>query len=385
MRIKTHPFKDTWFIPFFILGTMNFFANGNLIFLIFAVCSIFLNKISIKRNDWDFLFISVLTLAIFFVSLTYWGFSSAIKSLSFLFLYIFGYSKYKTSKNKTLFFKRVIYSVFAGSFLFTLLEVIFNMHQQFTSVRIMKSIWTGDYISVTLIALISSLAIGVSICNLFFTNNRLIKILSALALLVTVIINFNTATRSPFVIIIILLALSIFISQNNRSRKIKQLTILFGVLLVAVLLYVTDTFGIKTYFAESEIYRRVFLGQSNSAGRGEIMLKHLQYAFAYPWGGNIIRTKVGSFGHNWIQDCHDSYGIIASSMCLFLTLSVFKKIKKLICQKNKGEDAYLMLFMLLTMSLEIVIEPVFNAYPIYIYILFCIMGICNAYLENSSK
>ena len=368
-----------------MLGCMNIFGNGSWVFLILSICCI-AGTNHVPKNDVGLAAAALLCASVFFSSLIYYSISESVKAVNFLLIYLLGYSGYLKTENKKDFIKKAAFAVFAGSLAFIILEYIYNAKTVFSSARMLNSVWTGQPVSVTLVALVSTVVIGFSLCSLFFISNRWIKCLSAVSMVLAIIINFRTATRTPFVLLAILLVLGFLLnSQNNTRKKIRTFIILFSAFLLAYILLKTDFLGIRDFVFSSELAKRLFFGEANSYSRFRLFEIHAKHMFDHPWGGGLIHREVGSFGHNWIQDGHDVYGIFATAAALVLTVNTLANLARIWVKQEKSEEEYLLFFVLATMITSMMVEPVFSAFPIYIWSMLFLLGISNAHIHQGRK
>ena len=105
-----------------------------------------------------------------------------------------------------------------GYFLYIVLLVLHNINSV-TTLRLMKDIWTDTYISVTLLAVLSSVVMAVSTYALFFEERKSMKLLGCGGLATVLALNFRTATRTPFVLLVLIIMLALYLQEKMADSK----------------------------------------------------------------------------------------------------------------------------------------------------------------------
>lgn len=364
-----------------ILACMNFRAHGSIIFIALAAFAIVKFQLHLSV-DWCGVVAFALMLSIFIAALIHYDVTECIKSINYFFSYMIGFEGVRQAKAQSKFIKRSIFSIFLGTGLFLFLELYYNVGKVFESNRLLLNVWTGDYISVTLVGLVSSVVIGYACYGILFSKNAKLAILSGGMLFVAVILNFRTATRTPFVIIAILLITLVWVrfrEQNLRSNV--KLFIKLSLAVLAVIIAIQfNIMGLKTLIFSSNLYAR--FQATDSMSRIDIAHNHFQYVLEYPFGGRNIASLVGMAAHNLLQEGYDLYGGFAALCELILSIFMGKNIIILARKKGKDKCDWLLLCMYVPMLIQCYLEPVHEGFAILFWSLLMIHGMTNAYLNG---
>lgn len=372
-----------FFYILLFLGCFSFLGKENYLFLFASVITLFSVK-KINILEFDFFAVFLLSVSSFFASLIFYDINEAIKSISFIMMYIAGKCYYDNSSDKSLFTKRVMSLIYVGSFAFVFLELIFNfnLHNSDTTSRTLINVWTKTNISVTLVATISSIILSYSIAKLFFAKK---KLWAFVFLIVTLFLNIKTATRTPFVLCVILIVVCLFAKYRGKpkSEKPKYLLVCIIMIIAVSAGIAFNAFGIRDYIVNTDLYER-FAGNSNSESRIRISVMHFKYMLSSVWGGGKIHEITGYYGHNWIQDGYDLYGILALISTCFLTVSIFISVLKMIKMKNRNENDTILMILVFGTTVALLVEPVFSGYPSFICTVLFLKGIMNSMLKDLS-
>ena len=327
MTLFKNKIEDSWlFYVLIALPCFNLLGKGSLFYLIFALFAA--TKISTDiRLDSNFFFSLMLTLSIAFASVVYYDFPEVIKAFNYLLLYMVGYNGFVAAHDKMKFVKRTMAAIFAGFTANIVLTYVYNMNRVVVGYqRILYSFWTGEYIAVTLIGLLSSIVIGYSFYAVFIHKKLAVKLIGIVAIVFAVILNVQTATRTPFLLFIIIYTIMFLLRFLNATQAKKtRSVILFAFLVVAlVILYENDTFGAKSYILSTPIYKR-FLEEGVETSRTEIFefyFKNMSKSFL---GGGRVYNIYGKSAHNFIQEGYDKYGILALVSLLGISINIIAR------------------------------------------------------------
>ena len=254
------------------------------------------------------------------------------------------------------------------------------------STRTLYAIWNDGLISVTLIALLSSVIIGYSFYAIVCNKNKILKVYSIVALMIVFLINIMTATRTPFIlsILVCFLLFVLYTRNSNMSTKKKFWICVLCVIVFAVLCYVNDWFGIKTFLLKSALFER--MGEEGiKTTRTDIAQEFIARMCQYPFGGNFIRKEIGKYAHNILLELYDLYGVIP-----FVITSVFylQGIKNVFYMAKKGvykSVNFLLIGLYLSIMIQMFLEPVIEGFPILYYVFLFIHGISNCYISFSKE
>ena len=375
--------KKSLFLPrqllvvLLILGIMNFFENGSYFFVFLSLLGL-LSIRSIPRSSITLCFFLLLTLSAAISSISYYSFNEVVRSLCYVSMYIVGFDQYSCAKDSALFVRQITTAMYVGSILVIALETIYNYNKVFASNRMLKNIWTGDYISPTFVSLVSLIAIAQSFIWLFFSDNKKLKYVAIASLILSFFISFRTATRFPFLSASIILIMCMIMKISSKS-KIRDKFLMIGfiaLIALTILLFVRfDIFGIYSNLETSDLFVR-FSDYYSYWGRSRIRTMFLSNWTNYLWGGGYISNTLQYYGHDWILDSFDLYGVFALIATAFLTVIAFVQLIRLMMNRKRYED-YLLFIYLLSLIIGCFIEPVFHADPAYVMSFIFMMGIVD--------
>lgn len=370
------------FYLFLCLASMNFFEVGSTLWLLVCVAFLFKMHFRIPKN------LQVGCLVLFFLCIVVstfsfgWSITYIIKALNYPLGFMVGMYGYQYSEDKIKFVKWSIFALFFGLLIQLGLDYLYNLNQVFTYARRYYSIWTGEYIAVTLIGLLSSGIIGYSFYGIFINKNKIIKLLSALGIVLTIAINLFTATRTPIVLIAIcyLFMFLVWFEGSNTNNKLKKLITAVLLLLIAVALYHFNVMGIRTYIEGSALFERMSESGIQSS-RSDLFITFLHGLFLYPLGGRRMSAVVGKLPHNFIQEAGDAFGIIAFIVLLAFFIMFLVDLFKVIRKRNKEDYHYLLISFCFTLFVQTCLEPIISGYPMIVWSLIFVYGMMKAMLN----
>lgn len=288
--------RETGLFLLLVLGCMNIFGKGSVVFLFFGLFELFKVRFRVKL-DADVIPVALLMVFIVIASLVYYSVNEMIKAFAFFFLYMAGRAGYQYAQEKDEYIKKSVFAVFLGFAVELFLMQMFNIGKQKPGVRTMYSIWTGELVSVTLLGLLTSVLIGYSF-YIFFVERKKWNVLITLALLSNgMIISINTATRTPIILLFLVYILmgQIYLFDKKGVKAFRTVFAIILVMLCAAAVYAANLFGIRTTIEGTALYKRM-LSDGLSDSRFEIALDHLKVMFEHPWGA--VRSKRWVFvGH----------------------------------------------------------------------------------------
>lgn len=371
--------KNLIFYIMLVLASMNFMHEGSM--LVLCLCTFVCVQLGfcLKIDRWGLITI-FMAFSMFPIAFHFYSITDAIKCLNYALCYVVGYNTYINAKEGLLIIHRTIQSVFTGSLLYVLL-LIFNNPREPGYQRVLVDIWTGEYISVTIVAVVTSFIIGYGLYLLFYDKTLKAKIIAASALFLVVYINYMTSTRTAYVLLAVMFWAICFMKyiELRPKEKIRFLATIAIIGIIIVLLYRIDYRSIKTNIESSLLWERFFV-DANSASRIDILINHLKYADVYLFGGGLISKQVGITAHNVVQDFYDNYGVF--STIFFICIQCREWWRLYLLSKLKDRTSKLLVVIYLTMLIQLLTEPVVSGYPIYIWNLFIIDGLASAYLKN---
>lgn len=367
------------------LFCMNFLGRGSFFCLIFAIFA----AIRMPRKimfDGCALCTLLLTLSVLFISITSSDITEAVKSLNYFLMYLIGLNGYYASENKMNYIKRSVFSIYFGYMLLVLLTFFGNLNEvRILGQRAIKNIWTGEYVAVTLIGLLSSVIIGYFFYSFFCQKSKLLKLLGLFSLISVFLVNAQTATRTPIILFFVNIAIMslIYLVNQKGLRTLRTITVFACIVAVIAIIISFDIGGIRTYIENTPLFER-FQNEGTETSRIDIAKEHFKYMFDYPFGGSNISSVTGYTPHNFLQQGYDLYGAIAGISLLIIFFCFVRNILCLLKISEKEGVDYLLISLYLSMIIQAFLEPVFTGYPCFLFSLLLIHGIATGYL-NSRK
>lgn len=386
MKLSIKPIDESKiYYLLLMLGCMNFMEQGALLFLMLGCYGII--RYPILEKSLNIIVIGILVATICIVSFA-WGsaFSEMVKAWNYILWYLIGRNGFTYAKNKEKFVKGTLLYVFLGFFIQLSLIYVYNFNRDvILGQRLMYSIWTGEYIAVTLIGLLSAVLIGYSFYGVIVCKNKWIKAISIFSIILTIAVNFSSATRTPiFLMVIIWTIMSCFyFAKIDRAQKIK---IIFGTSLIGIvtfIIYSLDAFGLKRYIQSSALYTRLY-NEGMETSRWDIMWDYWELMPHHLMGGSNIKSEVGIEAHNYLQQAYDMYGVVAFIMMILITIHFMRNVIILVGRIKDLECIILVLGVFTALFIQCCCEPVLTGYPICFWLLMLIDGIMSAFNAHSS-
>lgn len=260
----------------------------------------------------------------------------------------------------------VIFTVSAGVMLHFILNMITNWE---IDNRHVIDFWTNDEASATGQATLACLMIAVSVSFLFSRVGKKKKIVALFSLLLILTYNLILAGRTIFVLILISIGVAVlYTGYANKQKYIKLILIVALSVVLLLLLYNTDTFGIKTAFESSNFYDR-FYGDSYAQdieddSRMENKLYYIKHFFDSMLGGGHIREEFGHSAHDLYLDTYDEAGIFALiAIGTYILTSILRVFK---CARNKRlsfEIRLLCICVCVVVNVQFWLEPILRGIP----------------------
>ncbi|MDM0948412.1 hypothetical protein QTI79_04170 [Clostridium perfringens] len=255
--------------------------------------------------------------------------------------------------------------------------------------RMVTDFWTKLPRTATLQGIFFSMMVSLFFYSIFIIKSKKEKFLKFLligCIIFSIIATLNTATRTLIYISILVFIINIiiyFYLSKKNFKKIIKLIILLGIILnIIIIIYNTDTFGLKTAIENTQLYKREVLLQSSGYKdeRFKSYTEILSGIYLYPMGGRKIDITL-KYAHNLWLDTALVVGIIPFiNLIIYTILTLFTIIyflkNKYISEKNK----YLITSVYSALIINFMVEPILEGIP-HIFILSVIInGITNKYI-----
>ena len=381
MKVGSSISESKIFYLFLCLASMNFFESCSIIVLLIGLWFLFNANFKVPKSI-PFICLVIFSLSIIFSTVYFgWSYTYIIKSLNYPLIFIVGMYGYRYAVNKEEFIKKIIFSLFLGLLIQLGLDYLYNMNRVFTYSRRYYSIWTGEYVAVTLIGLLSSGIIGYSFYGIFINRNKFIKLLSIIGVILTIVINLFTATRTPIVLLVIcyILMTIICLLSSDINKKFKIVMAILILLFIYFVLYPNNILGIKIYIEDSALFARMSESGIESS-RSDLLIKFFKGMFIYPFGGRKMSELIGKLPHNFIQEAADAFGIVTFIVLAIFFFGFLFDLWKIVIMKEKRDYHYLIISFSSTLFIQSALEPIISGYPMIIWSLILVYGMMKSIL-----
>lgn len=307
---------------------------------------------------------------------------SMIKCFTFPMCYFIGYNLFSDSEDKAISqekVRNVCIILSFGPFLHLFLNLLTNIEGD--TGRSVTDIWTKSFLSATGQAALGCMMVGVSLALIFSRYDVKYKLLAVLSLTVVFYYNLILAGRSLFLMAFIVAVIAFLNYIRNSSSPTQFIkVVIWTTLAIAAFLvmYNSNTFGIKETVENSNFFNRFFGSNSymevTDDPRLEIKIEYLKYLTVHPFGGGKIHQAVGSYAHDLYLDTYDEAGVFAFIFIAIVSVSSILKLFKVLKNKSvKFETKQLLLCLYTAIHLEFWIEPILAGMP-WLLAIFCVIN-----------
>lgn len=380
MLLKTK-IKNNLFYIMLLLACMNFMRMGSTIILV--LCLYFLSqcKFRMKMNNVAWLYV-LLLLTTVITALFWYSIFEIIKVLNYCLCYIVGLNSYFNADEPETHVFKSLNAMYVGCLAYIILLFINDLDSD-SMYRVLVDIWSNEYISVTLVAVISSIVLGYSMYLLFFTEKKKLKVLALLSLLVIILLNFKTATRTVFVLGLLMLILGWGLKfYNGASHKFgKYIVVTLAFCISILIVYGMDFLNLRSNIEGSYLWQR-FENISDSGLRIEFFMEHWKNSLNHPFGGQKLSADVGKLAHNVTQDFYDNFGMLPTAFFILIFFFVIRNLFRLVKRRNQIKTEKVLIMLYVVILLQMSTEPIITGYPIFVWLLFMINGFTDAYFAK---
>lgn len=222
-------------------------------------------------------------------------------------------------------------------------------------------------LSATLYGLMSSVGIG-AISSIFTKNIKFLYRLFLFVLsLLSLLIAIHLVNRTGVVVLAIGILFSFVYSTKMSISRI--FPALLAISMLALIVYETGIIGDDLIDAYISRENESGVESSNMGGRLELWVTAISNLVIYPFGWH----SKDYFAHNLWLDIARVGGWIPFIMFTKVTISVFKKMKKVMTYRLEAFTVVLFTIMV-CMLVNSSVEPVMEASNIYFFLLICFFG-----------
>lgn len=254
-----------------------------------------------------------------------------------------------------------------------------------------KDIWSGETLSATIQAAYAVIPMGWCVAAMISTGKWRTRIVSILGLLIILYYNLTLSTRLLLLLFPILVAVCLLyylVTGSNSRRKRNTLLAVIFLSLLFLLLYLTDTWGLRTLIEDSVLSQRYEnnenLGIAEDS-RWSLKLEYLSLMPEHLWGGNHIREATGNYAHDVFLDTYNEAGIFAFMAVIAIVWDSASKLIRLL--RNPAHPTATKLTFLsiyVAVFIEFCFEPIIAGEP-WLLMYFCfIHGLVTSLVLSAS-
>lgn len=364
--------------------------ESRLIFLLFLISVIWVNKCKIPKNRNIFILIGFSSV-FYILSSIYHMEMLTYYILPYLLAptmgYIVGYQLMSyNSYNSDLQLKRIFYILIFGRFFHGLLNFIVSNGYE-NIVRNGNDVWTKSIIAATGQGALMTMTISLLYFGIFVVPQKryIEKTFILISVWLCVLNNLKSASRTGIIIMIVIFILCIIYTvlgaKYSSRKKFTIIGTLIVVLALGFLVYNNDFGGIKTNFENSALYSRVNNPvdyESGDENRKNMYLDAIRIGFTKPFGDGTLDTA-----HNFWLDIFKQTGFIPFLLALIYTINIIRDIWFIIKNHFVNEEIkYLILSVCTAVLINFAVEPIMKGMPYY-FTVFCIMeGAMRKYVNR---
>lgn len=249
---------------------------------------------------------------------------------------------------------------------------LLNMSINFGSLlRNNVDIWTGGIVSATGQAGLAIFALGVFSAWMFDGKKR--KPIAALGLILILAYNLVLAGRTLILLTIIVLSVAFFyaVKTTQAKRKGRLFLALSFALLVIMVIYMQNWFGIRDWVLGSNLSSRFDMMDMGQDTRTDNKRMYFAYMLDYPFGGDALHNEVGGYAHELYLDVYSDAGFLAYLLVVLFAadsfLTAFRIVRK---GKTSNDFKLLVLCVFVAIFIEFFLEPIIQGMP-WMFCTFC--------------
>ena len=240
--------------------------------------------------------------------------------------------------------------------------------------------WSQAYSPSTGQAVNFTLLVAIAFWMIFLQKeSKAITVIGIAVLAIASIYDVSIGGRTFLLLIAIAIGISLIMyitfSFTDKAFRRRTIPLLFGILfliILGVILYQHDVFGIRSAYERSYLYIRLTYhnaGDLRSNDRIEKKLEYITNASKYLWGGNYLSTKEGfGYAHELWLDTYDDAGIVSYILIVIYTFISGSHFVKVGRSKNVDHRWRIAIItMLVIVMLQFFVEPILSGSPMLLY------------------
>ena len=372
------------------LVAINFLHLGQLLLPIICLILFIDNKAKLKVNNLIVFIILCLFGISFFIFSYKLGFYSTM-GLCLPMAYYIGSNIKKTDEDSI---KKIIYIIGFGMACHVALNFVADFMIGGTSaIGSIKhyDIWTGDFVITTSTATNCIMIVSLIYYLLVYENNKTNKILGIVLFLIVFIYDIALGRRTPLFMIAICLLISLIIDKfiykndSNKKQLIIMSSIICGLILLVILIYVSNLFNLKNIIDNFGIVKK-FKEYGLSSGRLDIFVQAIKLMPEHLWGGMQIHNILGIQVHDLWMDTFDYAGIIPYLLLVAHTILFIITFIRIIKREQLSRDFKLLIIVLfISIAIQMFLEPVMTGSSIFIILVIIIEAVLEGKLYDNKE
>ena len=302
-------------------------------------------------------------------------------------LWLVGYNLPEARQKDTIFVVMAVLSL--GMAAHGWLNYAYNVVQKtdmYGSVKL--DIWTGEGQAATGQAAHFSFFLACLYWMLFAQKKRRLRLLIAVGFFAALMYAVRLGSRTFLVLSAMVFAVGIGASMLQRGQKRRAVYLLLGLLtalIVFVIAYSRDLWGVRTFVEGSYFFRRTereggFFDLSTSE-RWKFKRIYLENLLTIPWGGGHLMKLAGGYAHDLWLDMFDEAGILALMAILWYTVAAGLRI--LAVRRRGGltvQERNALLCYGIVIYAQFFAEPIWEGSPMLFYAFVLADGMFAKYL-----
>lgn len=382
------------FVVIMLLSMMNVFLAGAYLLAIAALIIVLKNF----NQPYKLSFLPLLAFAFTYFLITYFHGQGFVASLKVFVCPLVWLMSYQASRKKSLgqvsFFVVILTMGMAAH---GVLNFVYNVANDIDwQYGKALDIWSKTLSASTGQAVNFTMIIAIAFWAIMLQRKKLLKISVIILLILSLIYDILIGGRTFLVLFVIALLWGLFSNAyfSNpkmffRRKMLHTLIIVLGISIVVVILFNNNVFGIKAFYEDSYLYKRITehgatLQNDERMGR---KLRYFSMIGESIWGGNVLSQDLGiGNAHELWLDILDDAGIIPYFFIVLYTICSTKRFVK-ICKNSavSAKEKVLFSSLYVIIILQFFVEPILRGSPILLYSYIMIDASIARYINDTQN
>ena len=252
--------------------------------------------------------------------------------------------------------------------------------------------WRGDVVSVTVTGMFFTFATGLAIGALFSHTKGKLKILAVVTLIACLGATIFFANRTLLVVAAIMLvcyiAATMVSAKVSAARKTLMLAAMGFVLLILVLAFAFNWFGMTDKIMSLKLFQRMSGEEGGRMDQWKLILEDNAFLRYLLGGGNIALNGGERYLHNLWLDIYNRVGILPFIMIVTFTVQMaarYMPFRRQMLRHGKVVECTCFTALLVALVLNCMVEPIIEANPYYFLIVLMFLGAMNGQTRKLEK